>query len=182
MGLCLHDFAIEPCSFHLNCVPGCPDYLRRIRKCAGKALSITAKGADRTGFEGGPSTRTSTVIGSGLGRASWNHTTGYPTCVGDWWWYGRYRWRVVIANAARLGIDPEELFVPLPKTDRSLPITGHNSAWAVTGDLWFMTNLPALKEAKLVNFLVGHNDATVCNSTAIVSSITLVKASCPQPK
>lgn len=29
MGLCLHDFAIEPCSFHLNCVHGCPDYLRR---------------------------------------------------------------------------------------------------------------------------------------------------------
>jgi len=29
MGLCLHDFAIEPCSYHLNCVRGCPDYLRR---------------------------------------------------------------------------------------------------------------------------------------------------------
>jgi hypothetical protein len=29
MGLCLHDFAIEPCPYHLNCVRGCPDYVRR---------------------------------------------------------------------------------------------------------------------------------------------------------
>lgn len=28
MGICLHDFAIEPCPYHLNCVRGCPDYLR----------------------------------------------------------------------------------------------------------------------------------------------------------
>ncbi len=28
MGLCLHDFAVEPCPYHLNCVCGCPDYLR----------------------------------------------------------------------------------------------------------------------------------------------------------
>jgi hypothetical protein len=35
--------------------------------------------------------------------------------------------QLVEANAARLGIDPEELFVPLPKPDRSMPITGHNS-------------------------------------------------------
>lgn len=28
MGLCLHDFAIEPCRYHLNCVRGCPSYLR----------------------------------------------------------------------------------------------------------------------------------------------------------
>ncbi|MBE2197493.1 MAG: hypothetical protein IAE79_02710 [Anaerolinea sp.] len=28
MGLCVHDFAIEPCPYHLNCVRGCPDYLR----------------------------------------------------------------------------------------------------------------------------------------------------------
>jgi integrase len=28
MGLCLHDFAIEPCPYHLNCVRGCPNYLR----------------------------------------------------------------------------------------------------------------------------------------------------------
>ena len=27
-GICLHDFAITPCPFHLNCVRGCPDYLR----------------------------------------------------------------------------------------------------------------------------------------------------------
>ncbi|MCA9945188.1 MAG: hypothetical protein KC449_17000 [Anaerolineales bacterium] len=27
MGICIHDFAIEPCLFHLNCVRGCPDYL-----------------------------------------------------------------------------------------------------------------------------------------------------------
>lgn len=29
MGICVHDFAIEPCPYHLNCVRGCPDYLRR---------------------------------------------------------------------------------------------------------------------------------------------------------
>jgi hypothetical protein len=28
MGLCLHDFAVEPCPYHLNCVRGCPNYLR----------------------------------------------------------------------------------------------------------------------------------------------------------
>lgn len=28
MGICVHDFAIEPCPYHLNCVRGCPDYLR----------------------------------------------------------------------------------------------------------------------------------------------------------
>lgn len=28
MGLCLHDFAVEPCPYHLNCLRGCPDYLR----------------------------------------------------------------------------------------------------------------------------------------------------------
>jgi hypothetical protein len=28
MGICLHDFAIEPCPYHLNCVRGCSDYLR----------------------------------------------------------------------------------------------------------------------------------------------------------
>jgi hypothetical protein len=27
-GLCLHDFAVAPCQYHLNCVRGCPDYLR----------------------------------------------------------------------------------------------------------------------------------------------------------
>jgi hypothetical protein len=27
-GLCLHDFALTPCPYHLNCVRGCPDYLR----------------------------------------------------------------------------------------------------------------------------------------------------------
>jgi hypothetical protein len=27
-GLCLHDFAIAPCPYHLNCLRGCPDYLR----------------------------------------------------------------------------------------------------------------------------------------------------------
>jgi hypothetical protein len=27
-GMCLHDFAVTPCPFHLNCVRGCPDYLR----------------------------------------------------------------------------------------------------------------------------------------------------------
>jgi hypothetical protein len=27
-GLCLHDFAVTPCPYHLNCVRGCPDYLR----------------------------------------------------------------------------------------------------------------------------------------------------------
>jgi hypothetical protein len=28
LGLCLHDFAIMPCPYHLNCVRGCADYLR----------------------------------------------------------------------------------------------------------------------------------------------------------
>jgi hypothetical protein len=27
-GLCLHDFAVAPCPYHLNCIRGCPDYLR----------------------------------------------------------------------------------------------------------------------------------------------------------
>jgi hypothetical protein len=27
-GMCLHDFALTPCPYHLNCVRGCPDYLR----------------------------------------------------------------------------------------------------------------------------------------------------------
>jgi hypothetical protein len=27
-GFCLHDFAVTPCQYHLNCVRGCPDYLR----------------------------------------------------------------------------------------------------------------------------------------------------------
>ena len=30
LGLCLHDFAIMPCPYHLNCVRGCADYLRVI--------------------------------------------------------------------------------------------------------------------------------------------------------
>lgn len=28
MGLCVHDFAVEPCPYHLNCLRGCPDYMR----------------------------------------------------------------------------------------------------------------------------------------------------------
>jgi hypothetical protein len=28
LGVCVHDYAIEPCQFHLNCLSGCPDYLR----------------------------------------------------------------------------------------------------------------------------------------------------------
>ncbi len=28
LGLCLHDFAVAPCPYHLNCVRGCADYLR----------------------------------------------------------------------------------------------------------------------------------------------------------
>ena len=28
LGLCLHDFAVMPCPYHLNCVRGCADYLR----------------------------------------------------------------------------------------------------------------------------------------------------------
>ena len=28
MGLCIHDFAIDPCPYHLNCARKCPDYLR----------------------------------------------------------------------------------------------------------------------------------------------------------
>lgn len=28
LGVCIHDFAISPCPYHLNCVRGCADYLR----------------------------------------------------------------------------------------------------------------------------------------------------------
>ena len=28
LGLCIHDFAIDPCPYYLNCVRKCPDYLR----------------------------------------------------------------------------------------------------------------------------------------------------------
>jgi hypothetical protein len=28
MGLCIHDFALIPCKYHLNCLRGCPEYLR----------------------------------------------------------------------------------------------------------------------------------------------------------
>ena len=28
LGMCLHDFAVAPCPYHLNCVRGCSDYLR----------------------------------------------------------------------------------------------------------------------------------------------------------
>ena len=28
LGICVHDFAIDPCPYHLNCVRGCPEYLR----------------------------------------------------------------------------------------------------------------------------------------------------------
>lgn len=28
LGLCLHDFAVTPCPYHLNCLRGCADYLR----------------------------------------------------------------------------------------------------------------------------------------------------------
>jgi hypothetical protein len=27
-GVCVHDFVIDPCRFHLNCLSGCPEYLR----------------------------------------------------------------------------------------------------------------------------------------------------------
>lgn len=29
LGLCVHDFAIDPCEYHLNCLRGCQHYLRR---------------------------------------------------------------------------------------------------------------------------------------------------------
>ena len=28
LGVCVHDFAVTPCPYHLNCVRGCSDYLR----------------------------------------------------------------------------------------------------------------------------------------------------------
>lgn len=28
LGVCLHDYSIEPCQFHLNCLSGCSEYLR----------------------------------------------------------------------------------------------------------------------------------------------------------
>ena len=27
-GVCVHDYAIDPCPYHLNCLAGCPEYLR----------------------------------------------------------------------------------------------------------------------------------------------------------
>jgi hypothetical protein len=27
-GVCIHDYAIDPCPYHLNCLGGCPEYLR----------------------------------------------------------------------------------------------------------------------------------------------------------
>jgi hypothetical protein len=27
-GVCVHDYAIDPCQYHLNCLSGCPEYLR----------------------------------------------------------------------------------------------------------------------------------------------------------
>jgi len=30
LGICVHDFAVAPCPYHLNCVRGCSDYLRTI--------------------------------------------------------------------------------------------------------------------------------------------------------
>lgn len=61
-GICLHDFAVTPCPFHLNCVRGCPDYLRtrgnqkerqhliQIRAATEQALTAarlqTVRGAD----------------------------------------------------------------------------------------------------------------------------------------
>lgn len=29
MGICIHDFAIDPCPYYLNCIRGCSDYLRK---------------------------------------------------------------------------------------------------------------------------------------------------------
>lgn len=64
MGICVHDFAIEPCPYHLNCVRGCPDYLRtrgdakerrhllRLKAETEKALAAARQHADeyRTGI------------------------------------------------------------------------------------------------------------------------------------
>lgn len=63
MGLCLHDFAVEPCPYHLNCVRGCPDYLRtkgsqrerqhllEIQENTEQALSAAQQTAAQTGNE-----------------------------------------------------------------------------------------------------------------------------------
>ncbi|MFZ0547513.1 MAG: hypothetical protein WAM60_18850 [Candidatus Promineifilaceae bacterium] len=63
MGLCLHDFAVEPCPYHLNCVRGCPDYLRTkgsqrerqhlldVQRNTGQALASARQAAAQTGSE-----------------------------------------------------------------------------------------------------------------------------------
>jgi hypothetical protein len=63
MGLCLHDFAVEPCPYHLNCVRGCPDYLRTkgnqrerqhlldVQKNTEKALASAQQAAAQKGSE-----------------------------------------------------------------------------------------------------------------------------------
>ena len=59
LGLCLHDFAVTPCPYHLNCVRGCSDYLRtkgsesehwhlvQIQKATEDALSSAKKFSGR---------------------------------------------------------------------------------------------------------------------------------------
>lgn len=63
MGLCLHDFAVEPCPYHLNCVRGCPDYLRtkgsqrerqhllNVQRHTEQALASAQQAATQTGSE-----------------------------------------------------------------------------------------------------------------------------------
>ena len=63
MGLCLHDFAVEPCPYHLNCVRGCPDYLRTkgnqrerqylldVQRNTEQALASARQAAAQTGSE-----------------------------------------------------------------------------------------------------------------------------------
>ena len=63
MGLCLHDFAVEPCPYHLNCVRDCPDYLRTkgsqrerqhlldVQRNTEQALASARQAAAQTGSE-----------------------------------------------------------------------------------------------------------------------------------
>ena len=63
LGLCLHDFAVTPCPYHLNCVRGCADYLRvrgseserrhliQIQQSTERALTSSKARATRAGRE-----------------------------------------------------------------------------------------------------------------------------------
>ncbi|MGI8467809.1 MAG: hypothetical protein ACR2N3_05085 [Pyrinomonadaceae bacterium] len=51
LGVCTHDFAVSPCEYHLNCVRGCPDYLRNKDEIAERQQLIQIKGLTKTAMK-----------------------------------------------------------------------------------------------------------------------------------